>query len=182
MVFGNMGDDCGTGVAFTRNPSTGENRFFGEFLINAQGEDVVAGIRTPAPVSEMSRWDKKSYDQLIKIKGILENHYRDVQDIEFTIEAGKLGMLQTRSGKRTGMAAVKIACDMVREKLISETEALLSIPAGDLTQLLLPYFDPAAKSPDKADRKRVAVGKTAFACVNRGGLRRTQKKTKKAVR
>jgi len=150
MVFGNMGDDCGTGVAFTRNPSTGENKFFGEFLINAQGEDVVAGIRTPSPVSEMSAWDKKSYDQLIEIKGILEDHYRDVQDIEFTIEAGKLWMLQTRSGKRTGMAAVRIACEMVREKLITETEALLSIPAGDLTQLLLPYFDPAAKARNRA--------------------------------
>jgi len=150
MVFGNMGDDCGTGVAFTRNPSTGENKFFGEFLINAQGEDVVAGIRTPSPVSEMSKWDKKSYAQLIKIKGILEDHYRDVQDIEFTIEAGKLWMLQTRSGKRTGNAAVKIACDMVREKLITETEALLSIPAGDLTQLLLPSFDPKSKDLNKA--------------------------------
>lgn len=150
MVFGNMGQDCGTGVAFTRNPSTGENKFYGEFLINAQGEDVVAGIRTPSHVSEMSKWDKKSYKQLIEIKGILENHYRDVQDIEFTIESGKLYMLQTRRGKRTGMAAVKIACDMVREGLITEPEALLSIPAGDLTQLLLPSFDPKAKERNKA--------------------------------
>ena len=150
MVFGNMGEDCGTGVAFTRNPSTGKNKFYGEFLVNAQGEDVVAGIRTPAHVDEMSKWDKKSYKQLIEIKGILENHYRDVQDIEFTIESGKLYMLQTRSGKRTGMAAVKIACDMVREGLITETEALLSIPAGDLTQLLLPSFDPEAKERNKA--------------------------------
>ncbi len=150
MVFGNMGDDCGTGVAFTRNPSTGQNKFFGEFLINAQGEDVVAGIRTPSPVSEMSKWDKSSYRQLIEIKGILENHYRDVQDIEFTIESGQLFMLQTRTGKRTGNAAVKIVCDMVREKLITEQEALVRIPAGDLTQLLLPSFDPAAKDLNKA--------------------------------
>ena len=150
MVFGNMGDDCGTGVAFTRNPSTGANKFFGEFLVNAQGEDVVAGIRTPSPVSEMSRWDKKSHAQLMRIKGTLEKHYRDVQDIEFTIERGELFMLQTRTGKRTGMAAVKIACDMVREKLITEQEALIRIPAGDLTQLLLPSFDPQAKERNKA--------------------------------
>lgn len=150
MVFGNMGDDCGTGVAFTRNPSTGENRFFGEFLVNAQGEDVVAGIRTPRPVSEMRAWDKRSYGRLIEIKGILEGHYRDVQDIEFTIECGELFMLQTRTGKRTGIAAVKIACDLVREKLISETEAILRVPAGDLTQLLLPSFDPAAKKRNTA--------------------------------
>ncbi len=150
MVFGNMGNDCGTGVAFTRNPSTGENKFFGEFLINAQGEDVVAGIRTPSDVSEMSRWDRNSHKKLLEIKGILENHYREVQDIEFTIERGQLFMLQTRTGKRTGAAAVKIACDLVREKLITEQEALLRIPAADLTQLLLPSFDPAAKELNKA--------------------------------
>lgn len=150
MVFGNMGNDCGTGVAFTRNPSTGENKFFGEFLINAQGEDVVAGIRTPSDVSEMSRWDRNSHKRLLEIKGILENHYREVQDIEFTIERGELFMLQTRTGKRTGAAAVKIACDLVREKLITEQEALLRIPAADLTQLLLPSFDPAAKELNKA--------------------------------
>ncbi len=146
MVFGNMGDDSGTGVAFTRDPSTGRNVFYGEFLINAQGEDVVAGIRTPEHVSSMSKWNKKVYDQLIKIKGRLEKHYRDMQDIEFTIERGRLYMLQTRTGKRTGAAAVKIACDMVKERLITEKEALLRIPAGDLTQLLLPSFDPKAKS------------------------------------
>src|SRR5690606_24083440 len=115
MVFGNMGEDSGTGVAFTRNPSTGENKFFGEFLINAQGEDVVAGIRTPKPVSEMAKWNKTVYQQLLEIKDKLESHYKDVQDIEFTIERGKLYMLQTRNGKRNGQAAVKIACDMVRE-------------------------------------------------------------------
>ncbi len=107
MVFGNMGDDCGTGVAFTRNPSTGENKFYGEFLVNAQGEDVVAGIRTPLHVDEMPKWNKRVYKQLLEIKKTLENHYRDVQDIEFTIERGTLYMLQTRNGKRTGAAAVQ---------------------------------------------------------------------------
>ncbi len=145
MVFGNMGDDSGTGVAFTRNPSTGENKFYGEFLINAQGEDVVAGIRTPLPVDQMPKWNKRVYQQLLEIKKLLENHYRDVQDIEFTIERNKLYMLQTRTGKRTGAAAVKIACDMVKEKLIEELTAVKRIPAGDLTQLLLPSFDPAKK-------------------------------------
>ena len=149
MAFGNMGDDCGTGVAFTRNPSTGENKFYGEFLINAQGEDVVAGIRTPQPVAEMPKWNKAVHKQLLSIKGILEDHYADMQDIEFTIEQGELFMLQTRTGKRTGAAAVKIACDMVREKRIDEKMALLRIPAGDLTQLLLPSFDPSKKSSDK---------------------------------
>jgi pyruvate,orthophosphate dikinase len=145
MVYGNMGDDSGTGVAFTRDPSTGENKFYGEFLINAQGEDVVAGIRTPQPVDEMPKWNKKIYQQLLKIKKTLENHYRDIQDIEFTIEKGKLYMLQTRSGKRTGAAAVKIACDMVKEKLITQKTAVQRIPAGDLIQLLLPSFSPKGK-------------------------------------
>ena len=146
MVYGNMGEDSGTGVAFTRNPSTGQKKFYGEFLVNAQGEDVVAGIRTPQPVKEMLRWNKKVYKQLLQIKEILENHYREMQDIEFTIERGILFMLQTRSGKRTGMAAVNIACDMVKEGLIDQRTALLRIPAGDLTQLLLPSFDPSAKN------------------------------------
>ena len=168
MVYGNMGNDSGTGVAFTRNPSTGTNEFFGEFLVNAQGEDVVAGIRTPQPVSEMKKWNSAVYEQLIKIKNRLEKHYRDVQDIEFTIERGVLFMLQTRSGKRTGAAAVTIACDMVKEKLIDEKTALKRIPANDLTQLLLPSFSPSAKS--KADvlakglpaSPGAAVGKLAF--------------------
>ena len=153
MVYGNMGDDSGTGVAFTRDPSTGQNKFYGEFLVNAQGEDVVAGIRTPQPVSEMPKWKtanhpaigKKVHKQLLEIKDILEQHYRDMQDIEFTIEGGNLFMLQTRNGKRTGAAAVKVACDMVREKLIDEKTALRRIPANDLTQLLLPSFSSAAK-------------------------------------
>ena len=168
MVYGNMGDDSGTGVGFTRNPSTGENKFFGEFLVNAQGEDVVAGIRTPQPVAEMSKWNKAIYTQILGIKKTLEDHYRDMQDIEFTIERGTLYMLQTRTGKRTGAAAVKIACDMVKEGLIEEKAAVLRIPANDLTQLLLPSFDPKAKA--KADKLTrglpaspgAAVGKLAF--------------------
>ncbi len=146
MVYGNMGPDSGTGVAFTRNPSTGENKFYGEFLIDAQGEDVVAGIRTPQPVAEMPKWNRAVYKQLLEFKDILEAHYKDVQDIEFTIEKGELFMLQTRNGKRTGAAAVKIACDMVKEGLIDEQTALLRIPANDLTQLLLPSFTPQSKS------------------------------------
>ena len=168
MVYGNMGDDCGTGVAFTRNPATGQNKFYGEFLINAQGEDVVAGIRTPLPVAKMPKWNNKVYKQLLGIKKTLENHYRDVQDIEFTIERGQLFMLQTRTGKRTGAAAVKIACDMVREKLITQKEAVCRVPAGDLTQLLLPSFDPAAKKSTNVltvglpASPGAAVGKPAF--------------------
>jgi pyruvate,orthophosphate dikinase len=153
MVYGNMGNESGTGVAFTRNPSTGDNTFYGEFLVNAQGEDVVAGIRTPQPVAEMPDWKtdaiedlgQQVHSQLLEIKGILENHYRDMQDIEFTIEDGKLYMLQTRTGKRTGAAAVKMACEMVQEEMIDEETAVRRIPANDLTQLLLPSFDPAAK-------------------------------------
>ncbi len=168
MVFGNMGDDSGTGVAFTRNPSTGENKLYGEFLVNAQGEDVVAGIRTPLPVAEMQKWNRAVYRQLLGIKDTLEQHYRDMQDIEFTIERGKLFMLQTRTGKRTGAAAVKIACDMVKEKLIDEKTALLRIPAGDLIQLLLPSFSPKAKKAATVLTKGLpaspgaAVGKPAF--------------------
>ncbi|MCC6579824.1 MAG: pyruvate, phosphate dikinase, partial [Phycisphaeraceae bacterium] len=171
MVFGNMGDDSGTGVAFTRNPSTGENKFYGEFLINAQGEDVVAGIRTPMPCDEMPKWKPEIHKQLLGVKKTLEDHYRDMQDIEFTIENGHLYMLQTRTGKRTGAAAVKIACDLVKEKQISEQDGVLRIPASDLTQLLLPSFDPAAKK--KADvltrglpaSPGAAVGKLAFSAA-----------------
>jgi len=168
MVFGNMGEDSGTGVAFTRNPSTGENRFYGEFLINAQGEDVVAGIRTPKPIADLPKWNKQINKQLMDVRKTLEKHYRDVQDIEFTIERGTLYMLQTRNGKRTGPAAVKIACDMVKEKLITRDEALLRIPADDLTQLLLPSFDPKSKLKANVLTKGlpaspgVAVGKPAF--------------------
>jgi pyruvate,orthophosphate dikinase len=145
MVFGNMGDDSGTGVAFTRNPSTGVNEFYGEFLVNAQGEDVVAGIRTPRPVKDMPKWNKKIHAELLVIKKTLETHYRDMQDIEFTIERGTLYMLQTRNGKRTGAAAVKVAVDMANEKLITQKDALKRVPANDLTQLLLPSFSLEAK-------------------------------------
>ncbi len=168
MVFGNMGDDSGTGVAFTRDPSTGENKFWGEFLVNAQGEDVVAGIRTPLPVKDMPKWNKQVHTQLLEIKDTLEAHYKDVQDIEFTIERRKLYMLQTRSGKRNGTAAVKIACDMVKEGLIDEKTAVLRIPANDLTQLLLPSFDPAGKktatrlTSGLPASPGAAVGKLAF--------------------
>ena len=149
MVYGNMGDDSGTGVAFTRNPSTGKNEFYGEFLINAQGEDVVAGIRTPEPIKLMGKWNAKVYKQLLGVRSKLEKHYRDMQDIEFTIERGKLYMLQTRNGKRTGAAAVKLAVDMVKERLINKDTAMMRIPANDLTQMLLPSFDPAQKKKVK---------------------------------
>ncbi|MCP4283296.1 MAG: pyruvate, phosphate dikinase [Gammaproteobacteria bacterium] len=145
MVFGNMGEDSGTGVAFTRDPSTGDEQFYGEFLVNAQGEDVVAGIRTPQHVSEMKDWRPEIYEQLLEIKHILENHYREMQDIEYTIERGTLFLLQTRTGKRTGLAAVKIAVDMVVEGRITKKEALLRVPANDLNQLLLPTFAPKAE-------------------------------------
>jgi pyruvate,orthophosphate dikinase len=168
MVYGNMGDDSGTGVAFTRNPNTGENKFFGEFLVNAQGEDVVAGIRTPQPTEEMSKWNKPVYEELMVIKDKLEKHYKDMQDIEFTIERGTLFMLQTRNGKRTGTAAVRLACEMFKEGLIDERTAVLRVPAGDLTQLLLPSFQPAAwEKAVKIARglpasPGAAVGKLAF--------------------
>jgi pyruvate,orthophosphate dikinase len=176
MVYGNMGNDSGTGVAFTRNPSTGENKFYGEFLINAQGEDVVAGIRTPQPVDEMPDWKTESHPeiganvhkQLLEIKDILEKHYLDMQDIEFTIEDGKLFMLQTRNGKRTGAAAVRMACEMVKEGLIEEKTGVTRIPANDLTQLLLPSFDPKAKATAEVLTRGLpaspgaSVGKLAF--------------------
>src|SRR5437764_8921835 len=145
MVFGNMGDDSATGVAFTRNPSTGENEFYGEFLVNAQGEDVVAGIRTPLDCkTEMAKWSKKAWAELLKIKDVLEARYKDVQDFEFTIEKGKLYMLQTRNGKRTTAAAVKIAVDMVKEKLIDKATAVLRVDPASLDQLLHPTFNPKA--------------------------------------
>jgi pyruvate,orthophosphate dikinase len=144
MVYGNMGNDCATGVAFTRNPSTGENKFYGEYLVNAQGEDVVAGVRTPEPVSKMKRKMPAAYKTLEGIYKKLEKHYRDMQDIEFTVQQNKLWMLQTRSGKRTAAAAVKIAVDMVKEKLITQKEAVLRVEPSQLDQLLHPTFDPKA--------------------------------------
>ena len=144
MVFGNMGNDSGTGVAFTRNPSTGEKKLYGEFLMNAQGEDVVAGIRTPLEITELQKEMPSVYDQFIDIAEKLENHYRDMQDMEFTIERGQLYMLQTRNGKRTAAAAIKIAIDLVNEKMITHEEALLKIEPKQLDALLHPTFDPAA--------------------------------------
>ncbi len=144
MVFGNLGDDSGTGVAFTRNPATGEARVFGEYLLNAQGEDVVAGIRTPRPLEELSVEMPEIYRQFTGLCGTLESHYRDMQDIEFTIEQGKLYLLQTRSGKRTAAAAVKIAVDLVKEGVIGKEEALQRVDPAELDQLLHPRFDPGA--------------------------------------
>ena len=144
MVYGNMGDDCATGVAFTRNPSTGEKHLYGEFLINAQGEDVVAGTRTPQPLSELSDQMPQVYNQFQAICDQLEPHYRDMQDVEFTVQKGKLWMLQTRNGKRTGAAAVQIAVDMAAEGLISQEEALLRVTPDQLDQLLHPTFDEAS--------------------------------------
>jgi len=145
MVFGNMGNDSGTGVGFTRNPSTGEKEFYGEYLTNAQGEDVVAGIRTPKPISELEKEMPEVYKQLREITERLEKHYRDVQDFEFTIERGKLYMLQTRTGKRTPLAAVKIAVDMVKEGLITKEEAIMRVEPSQIDQLLHPIIDPKAK-------------------------------------
>ena len=144
MVFGNMGDTSGTGVAFTRNPSTGEKKLYGEYLMNAQGEDVVAGIRTPMPISELANQNPAIYEQFVNIANTLENHYNDMQDMEFTIENGKLYMLQTRNGKRTAKAALKIAVDLVNEGKITEQEALMKIEPKQLDSLLHPGFDPAA--------------------------------------
>lgn len=160
MVFGNMGDDCGTGVAFTRDPATGENVFYGEYLINAQGEDVVAGIRTPKKIAELKNDMPAVYKQLDEVRQTLEKHYRDVQDIEFTIQKGKLWMLQTRNGKRTGFAAIRFAVDMVDEKLITAEEALSAgrIPPDDLNQLLQPIFDPEAKRKAKVIAKGINAG------------------------
>ncbi|MBP6940386.1 MAG: pyruvate, phosphate dikinase [Syntrophorhabdaceae bacterium] len=167
MVFGNMGEDCGTGVAFTRNPATGENAFYGEYLLNAQGEDVVAGIRTPLPINKKQKTDKSVrsleevwpdiYDEIIRIRGTLEKNYRDMQDVEFTIQNKKLWMLQTRNGKRTAFAAFKIAVDMVKEGLISKEDALMRIEPEQLNQLLRPIFDP--KEKDKAIKAGNLVAK-----------------------
>ncbi len=156
MAFGNMGDNCGTGVAFTRNPATGEKGLMGEFLTNAQGEDVVAGVRTPMPIAKMAEIFPEVYKQFLNVCEILENHYRDMQDMEFTVENEKLYMLQTRNGKRTAAAAIKIACDLIDEKMINEKEALMQIDAKSLDMLLHPQFD--SKALKDADKINV-VGK-----------------------
>jgi pyruvate,orthophosphate dikinase len=166
MVFGNMGDDSGTGVAFTRDPSTGEKKLYGEYLTNAQGEDVVAGIRTPKPIAAMATDLPKAYKQFEQIARKLEKHYRDVQDMEFTIERGTLFMLQTRSGKRTAEAAVKIAVDMLRERLITKREAVLRVEPGQVDQLLHHRIDPKAKihvlATGLAASPGAAYGKAVF--------------------
>ena len=180
MVFGNMGETSGTGVCFSRNPSTGENKFYGEYLMNAQGEDVVAGIRTPEPIKTLAQKNKKAYSKLVALKDKLEKHYRDMQDMEFTIQNGELFMLQTRGGKRTAAAAVKIAVDMVKEKRISREEALMRIEPEQLNQLLHPTFDPQAEkiapllakglpaSPGAATGKVVFSAEDAEAWAKRG--------------
>jgi len=168
MVFGNMGDDSGTGVAFTRDPSTGEKRRFGEFLVNAQGEDVVAGIRNPYPLEYLKQISQEAYDELLKIFDILESHYKDMQDVEFTVERKKLYMLQTRSAKRTAKAAVKVAKDMVEEGLITKQEAISRVSTDQIDQLLHPFFDEKAKAQAKLIAKGLgaspgaACGKVVF--------------------
>ena len=166
MVFGNMGDDCATGVGFTRNPSTGEKAFYGEYLTNAQGEDVVAGIRTPKPITELDREMPEVYKQLREITTKLEHHYKDIQDFEFTIEKGKLYMLQTRNGKRTAQAGVKIAVDMVKEGLLTKEEALMRLEPNQINQLLHPVFDPKVRYEVLAKglpaSPGAAVGKVVF--------------------
>ena len=180
MAFGNMGDDCGTGVAFTRDPATGAKKLMGEFLTNAQGEDVVAGVRTPMPIAEMAEKFPEAYDEFVKVCGILEDHYRDMQDMEFTVEHGKLYMLQCRNGKRTAPAALKIACDLVDEGMISEQQAVAMIDPRNLDTLLHPQFDPKAlkattpvgkalpASPGAACGKIVYTAEDAKAWAERG--------------
>jgi len=158
MAFGNMGDSSGTGVAFTRNPANGDNKFYGEYLINAQGEDVVAGIRTPHPLKDLRKEMPKMYKQLEGIRHKLEKHYRDMQDVEFTIQEGRLFMLQTRTGKRTGLAAVKMAVDMVKEGLINDKTALQRLEGDHLNQLLFPIFDLKSKSSAMKEKRDVAKG------------------------
>jgi len=178
MVYGNMGDDCATGVAFTRDPSTGENTFYGEFLTNAQGEDVVAGVRTPEPVERLKSRQPEAYQTLEDIYQTLENHYRDMQDIEFTVQQSKLWMLQTRNGKRTAAAAVKIAVDMVNEGLITRSEAVQRVEPEQLDQLLHPTFDPSVErnvlatglpaSPGAASGKVVFLAEEAEEAAEQG--------------
>ena len=176
MVFGNLGDDCATGVGFTRDPSTGENRFYGEYLVNAQGEDVVAGIRTPQPVTKVAKTQKgqialeeampQAYAELMRVQAALESHYRDMQDIEFTIQQNKLWLLQTRNGKRTAKAMVKIAVDLVEEGIITKDEAILRVEPDKLDELLHPSFDPAAErnviAQGLAASPGAAVGRVVF--------------------
>ncbi|MDQ3856261.1 MAG: pyruvate, phosphate dikinase, partial [Chloroflexota bacterium] len=161
MVFGDMGDDSGTGVAFTRNPATGEKGLFGEYLVNAQGEDVVSGARTPKDIHELERDFPEVYHQFSDLADRLERHYRDVQDMEFTVEHGKLYMQQTRSGKRTERAAVKIAVDMVREGILTPEQAVGRVPANEISQLLMPQFDPSAEREARDSGRLLASGLNA---------------------
>jgi len=161
MVFGNMGEQSGTGVAFTRNPATGEKKLFGDYLMNAQGEDVVAGIRTPTPIADLERENAKIYAQFVEIANKLEKHYRNMQDVEFTIERGKLWMLQTRDGKRTARAAVRIAVEMADEGLITKQEAVLRVTPQHVIQMLHPQFDDVAKSEAKKAGRLIATGVNA---------------------
>ena len=161
MVFGNMGSDSGTGVAFTRDPATGHNRFYGEFLINAQGEDVVAGVRTPQPLEELRKAMPTVYTELYAIRNKLESHYRDIQDIEFTVSRGKLYILQTRTGKRTGFASVRIALEMVAEGLIMRDEAMMRIEPNAINHLLQPIFDPRDKKKAEEEKRLLAKGLAA---------------------
>src|SRR5687767_366876 len=158
MVYGNTGETSGSGVAFTRNPANGTNEFYGEFLINAQGEDVVAGVRTPEPVLELKKKMPKSYAELLQVRATLEKHFKDVQDVEFTIQEGKLFMLQTRNGKRTAMAALKFSMDMVKEKLINWETAIQRNPADQLEQVLAPIFDRASVKSAKVIAKGLPAG------------------------
>ena len=177
MAFGNMGDDCGTGVAFTRSPSTGEKKLFGEFLTNAQGEDVVAGIRTPMPISQMAEKFPEAFKQFQEVCNLLESHYHDMQDMEFTVENGKLYMLQTRNGKRTPAAAIKIACDLIDEGMKTEQEALLMLDPKQLDALLHPQFDPEALKAAKpvasalAASPGAACGKIVFTAEDAKALK-----------
>lgn len=161
MVFGNMGNDSGTGVAFTRNPSTGENKLFGDFLMNAQGEDVVAGIRTPKPISELEQENPQIFAQFKDVVSKLEHHYREMQDVEFTIERGTLYMLQTRDGKRTARAAVRIAVEMAEEGLITRKEAVMKVTPEQIDQLLHPQFDENAVKDAKKAGRMIAKGVNA---------------------
>ena len=175
MVFGNMGDDCGTGVAFSRDPATGENKLYGEFLMNAQGEDVVAGIRTPQTIDQLHETNAAAYDQFAAVAKNLEKHYKDMQDMEFTIEQGKLYMLQTRNGKRTAQAALKVAVDMVNEGLCTKEEALLKIDPNTINALLHPRFDEAALK----NAKPVATGLAASPGAGCGAVYFTAEDVKK---
>ena len=158
MVFGNMGETSGTGVMFSRDPSTGERTLFGECLLNAQGEDVVAGLRTPLPVSALKDTLPAAYQSLMNTQKILEKHYRDMQDMEFTIQEGTLYMLQTRVGKRTGIAAVRIAVDMVKERLIDKQEAVRRVEPEQLAQYLYPIFEQAEEKKFQPIGKGLPAG------------------------